>query len=308
MNCRKTKNWTPSYLAPYESWLKTKHWMVLEANQRQQQQNQEDTRTIRIPQITIRTATIAAVILVCAGIGLAILPGQVCEEHDFVQQTNISDTLSLRDLEGIPITENGVAVASSILLTTDSTTLRELLINDRHRLVINRDAILSIDRLAKDEKVGCSIPLRWGELLAEVNHDGNPFEVLAPHGKAVIKGTILDVSATRQETTLIAIEGSVRFESSEGRVDVGAGFQSTLQAHSRPSSPTRCDAQSLLAWATGTESNPVIQASPVDSEYAQFFETPPLRGILKVPLEQKTAILNFFRRQLAVICLTWSIE
>ena len=236
-------------------------------------EKKESPKVFGHTRIAMQVASVAAAFFICLGIGLAFWANKGVHNQETVQQTFIQNQLIVPK---IAITENGLAVSSSGLLTTDGTSMRELLINGRHRLVINRDTILSIDPLVKDEKLGCLIHLRSGQILAEVEHDGNPFEVLAPHGEAVITGTVFDVKVTEQETTLIVADGSVRFESSEGRVDVGAGFQSTSQAHSRPSSPTRCDAKSLLAWANGTETLAPIEKPLLDSDYAQLVETLPL--------------------------------
>ena len=162
-------------------------------------------------------------------------------------------------------------------ITTSGHRFKRLRINENRQIVLNRHTALSIEPLKSNHLIGCVINLKAGRIQAHVEPDGNPFEVLTPHGKAVITGTVFDVSVTQQETTLIVAEGSVRFESSQGRVDVRAGFQSTLQAQSRPSTPTRCDAESLLAWANGAESNPAIERPQVYSEYANFAEMLPLQ-------------------------------
>ena len=162
-------------------------------------------------------------------------------------------------------------------ITTSGNTFKRLRINENRQIVLNHHTALSIEPFKSNHLIGCVINLKAGRIQGHVEPDGNPFEVLTPQGKAVITGTIFDVSVTNKETTLIVADGSVRFESSEGSVDVGAGFQSTLQAQSRPSSPTRCDAKSLLAWANGNETHPAIEKSLVDSEYTQIVETLPLQ-------------------------------
>jgi hypothetical protein len=148
-------------------------------------------------------------------------------------------------------------VAVGELITTRAD-LKELLINDMHRLVLNQHTSISIETLRADSRIGCLIRLGEGELFAEVRHDGHPFVVEMPHGKATITGTAFDIKATPSESVLVVVEGTVRFESAAGSVQVPAGRRSTIiaagnvlagQAGTRPSTPASCDAAVLTTWA-----------------------------------------------------------
>ncbi|MHC4166560.1 MAG: FecR domain-containing protein [Planctomycetota bacterium] len=133
---------------------------------------------------------------------------------------------------------------------TSNDKLKTLIINGKHQMIMNAGTVLSIEPISASTQLGCLVKLTAGEIYAHVEHDGNPFEVQAPHGKAVITGTVFDVSVTDDETTLVVAEGSVRFESDLGTVDVLANQKSQLRAQFKPTEPLACNANQLIAWSS----------------------------------------------------------
>ncbi len=245
--------------------------LIDNANRKKQQQDQGTASTIRLSRVALRVAAIAAMIVLLAWVGSLV-------KNNPKGRSAAQRGPTPNQYVGLPLTisENGVAFPSSTLLTTSSTHVRELWINNRHRLVVHQETVLSIEPLAQEEVSGCAIHLRSGQILAEVEHDGGRFEVYTPHGKAIVTGTVLDVTATHQETTLVVVEGSVRFESSEGKVNVGAGHKSVLRAQAAPTAPSACHVESLVAWARRGETPPPIAPSAVDADFARFVEGLPL--------------------------------
>jgi len=136
--------------------------------------------------------------------------------------------------------------------------LKTLVINEKHRIVLNSDTTVSLEPQAQNNRVGCLVKLTSGRIYAHVEHDGNPFVVSTAHGRAVITGTTFDIKATDRSTTLVVADGSVKFESEKGVVEVAAGQVSKIIANSAPTSPVSCNTTELTAWvpmaqATGYE-------------------------------------------------------
>ncbi|MBW7989231.1 MAG: hypothetical protein FVQ84_04335 [Planctomycetes bacterium] len=131
--------------------------------------------------------------------------------------------------------------------------MKILIINDKHRMVINVNTTLTVDPLVDGSRLGCLVKLASGEILAHVEHDGNPFVVSTAHGKAVITGTIFDIKTTDFSTTLVVAEGTVQFESEKGFVKITAGQISMIVAQSAPTKPISCDTAELTAWITDHE-------------------------------------------------------
>ncbi|MBN2588793.1 MAG: FecR domain-containing protein, partial [Sedimentisphaerales bacterium] len=152
--------------------------------------------------------------------------------------------------------------------------LKTLIINDKHRLIMNENTTLSIKPISENEHIGCVINLVSGQIYAHVEHDGNPFVVETAYGKAVITGTTFDIKAMDTDTTLIVAEGTVQFTSQIGLVEVSAGYKSEIIAKSSPTTPSICDAEQLTAWATGYELKTALakMESIVDSDISDLFD------------------------------------
>ncbi len=287
MNCQEVKNLISDYLAPHESWIEPAARKALEAHLAQcdscwevyeeshqavefflkhcdisgyiptqthlNDQNGEIRRTPKFswaPQTTARVASTAAVILICLGIGWAWLSNNNSHNHEIVQRIRSQNQAVIPE---IVVTENGEVISALISISTGEG-MRELLINNRHRLAINQKTRLSISPLLENRKQGCLISLHTGQILAEVSHDGKPFEVHTANSRSVITGTTFDVKVQGQSTTLIVSEGTVRFESDKGSREVMADQRSMVIAGDFPSIPESCRADQLMSWTEGRKS------------------------------------------------------
>jgi hypothetical protein len=152
------------------------------------------------------------------------------------------------------LSEGGrISLPASEEISTSADELKTLIINGQHRLMMNANSALLVEPLEQDARLGCMVRLSSGEIFARVEHDGNPFIVNTPQGRAVITGTIFDVKATDTRTTLVVSEGTVRFESENGLVRVKSGQISQIAAQSAPTEPAPCNATELTAWARSHE-------------------------------------------------------
>ena len=146
--------------------------------------------------------------------------------------------------------------------------VKELWINDKHRLVLKAHTSLSIVPLRAESRLGCLVRLGPGEIFAEVEHDGNPFAVQTDHGTATITGTVFDLLAGVEESRLAVVEGAVRWESDKGAVDVLAGQNSRILPDTAPTQPIVCDLSARIAWAKQV----APQARPVASSLSPAHE------------------------------------
>jgi hypothetical protein len=156
-----------------------------------------------------------------------------------------------------------VKPAGNIAINTDQAIiadkeLKTLLINDKHRMVMNTGTVLTIEPTVEQSNIGCLVKLDSGQIYTHVEHDSGPFIVSTAHGKAVITGTTFDVKAIKDSTTLVVIEGMVSFESEEGIVNVAGGQKSEIVGQSAPSIPLSCNIDELTAWATGYKPNTAL--------------------------------------------------
>ena len=149
-------------------------------------------------------------------------------------------------------------IAPGEQVATAAGQLKTLLINGRHRLVMNSETTIRFEPLIQEARIGCAVELTTGEIFANVRHDGNPFEAATAHGRTIITGTAFDLAATDTVTTLVVAEGSVRLESDQGAVDVGPGRMSQVARRSAPTEPALCDSAGLTAWASGPETEAAL--------------------------------------------------
>lgn len=196
-----------------------------------------------------RLAWKASAIAACVAIGIAIgftlskTPERPAPQQ--VAAAPISDVkIELLLDDGSAVVPVGIEVRTSI------DELKTLVINDKHRVVLNSDTALTIQSLIENGYLGCLVKLSFGEIFAHVNRAGNPFVVGTAHGKAVITGTILDVKVTDNSTKLVVTEGTVQFGSGKGAVEVTVGQMPEIVAQLAPTEPILCNAAELTAWAT----------------------------------------------------------
>ncbi len=195
----------------------------------------------------------------CFVIGISVwltLSNSKTLEKPIMQQLTVAPAPSMK-IELLSDTGN-IAVPAGTQIKTTATELKTLIINGKHRMVLNSDTALSIDPLLNNERAGCMVKLASGEIFAYVEHNGNPFVVSTTHGKAIITGTTFDVKVTDTITTLVVSEGTVQFESEQGTVEVAPGQISEIVAQSAPTRPVSCDTTELTAWVTGYEIKTVL--------------------------------------------------
>jgi hypothetical protein len=213
--------------------------------------------------LRLRWATGVAACLAIAVLGwwvvlnLGVLPGK--PDH--------SAALPGEDMRlVIELASAGGRIAPGATIQTSAGETKSVVLNNRHQVVLNAGTELSIEPLAEMGRAGCLVNLVLGEVYVHVEHDGNPFVVQTAHSRAIITGTTFDVKATDTGTTLVVAEGSVRFESEGGAVQVIAGQRSMITATSAPpSTPTACDAIALTVWTkSGQDRTQVAQDVSAD--------------------------------------------
>ncbi|UCG49091.1 MAG: FecR domain-containing protein [Phycisphaerales bacterium] len=138
-------------------------------------------------------------------------------------------------------------IARGTPIKTGAGELRTLVINGKHRLMLNSDSVVEID-VCPNRLGGCMVQLTSGEVFARVEHDGTPFIVRTIHGRAVITGTAFDMQVTDTATTLAILAGTVEFESDKGSVEVAAGQLLRIIDGLAPSKPVSCDIATLMSW------------------------------------------------------------
>jgi hypothetical protein len=148
---------------------------------------------------------------------------------------------------------NGGHIAPGTDIQTTDGEIKSLVLNGKHRITMNAGTRLSIQSFLEADRAGCLVSLTLGEVNVHVENDGHPFIVQTAHGRAVVTGTTFDVKATNACTTLVVVEGSVRFESEKDFVEVASGQISKIIEHSTPTNPVLCNATELTAWAADYE-------------------------------------------------------
>ena len=171
------------------------------------------------------------------------------------QQVALASKPSVR-IELISKNGNILIPANRQIVTNDE--LKTLIINGKHRLMMNTNTVLAVEPLVEHSNIGCQVKLASGQIYTHVQHDGNPFIVETSNAKSVITGTTFDVKATEDSTTLAVSEGTVQFESENGIVNVTAGQKSKILGQSAPSIPLSCNTAELTAWATGYKPGPAL--------------------------------------------------
>jgi hypothetical protein len=158
-----------------------------------------------------------------------------------------------------------IAVAIDQEIVSDNE-IKTLLINNKHQMIMNLGTSLYIEPLAANAQLGCLVKLTAGEIYTYVEHNGNPFIVDTDNGRAVITGTTFDIKATKDSTTLVVTEGTVRFESESGVVKVASGQTSEIVGQSTPSIPLSCSTAELTAWATGYKAGPALAKTELNPD------------------------------------------
>ncbi len=159
-----------------------------------------------------------------------------------------------------------VIIAPGEQVRTAAGRIETLIVDRKHRIVMNSDTVLSIGqpvglpprlptRVGAEgmDHAGCSVRLTAGEILVHVEHDGKTFAVDTAHGNAVVMGTSFDVRVTDDSMRLVVVEGNVLLKSEKTGVHVTAGQTSQVFGRSVPTQPVSCNCAELTAWAAGHE-------------------------------------------------------
>ncbi|UCE50724.1 MAG: FecR domain-containing protein [Phycisphaerales bacterium] len=284
MRCRKARELISLYLAPDDSWLSPNDRQALEAHMAVCEPCHRDYRESREVigvlqkcwQVSEDTAALlekghrqgrhggsarvvkphgffrrVAVWAVAACLVIAALGGWAALHRGaLLPEPGRSVALTGEGLPLVITLADGGHITPGAVIQTSAREIGNLVLNGRHRVVMNAGTRLSIRSLFEADQAGCLMSLALGEVYVHVEHDGHPFIVETAHGKAVITGTTFDVKATDVGTTLVVVEGSVRFESTAGVVQVTAGQWSEIAGSlALPSMPAPCDSVALTAWA-----------------------------------------------------------
>lgn len=168
------------------------------------------------------------------------------------------------------LSENGSILISAKQQITSGNELKTLVINGKHRIVLNTNTVLAVESLVENNNIGCLIKLDSGRIYTHVEHDGNPFTVATAYGEAVITGTTFDIKATDSGTTLVVSEGMVQFESENGVVYVATGQTSEIIGQSAPSIPLSCNTAEITAWATDYKHRPALAQAKSNTELLEL--------------------------------------
>jgi hypothetical protein len=156
------------------------------------------------------------------------------------------------------LSKNGNILIPAKQQIVSNNKLKTLVLNGKHRLIMNANTVLTIEPSVQHSNIGCQVKLVSGQIYTHVQHDGNPFIVDTAHGQATITGTTFDIEAAEDGTILVVSEGTVQFESEEGAINVTAGQISKIVGQSAPSIPLFCNTAELTAWATGYKPGPAL--------------------------------------------------
>lgn len=222
----------------------------IEAQERQEKQS-------KFRRLFVRVSAVAA----CLAIGIfAWITFSIHSTPENVhkpisQQVALAPKPSVK-IELVSKNDNTIIPANQQIASTDE--LKILVINGKHRMMMNTNTILTVKPFVESSNIGCVVKLVSGQIYTHVQHDGNPFLVDTVCGRALITGTAFDVTATNTSTTLVVSEGTVQFESEEDTVKVAAGQISRIVGQSAPSIPLSCNTAELTAWATGYKPEPLL--------------------------------------------------
>jgi ferric-dicitrate binding protein FerR (iron transport regulator) len=205
-----------------------------------------------------RVAAVAACLAICVFARMAFL---IHSKLQFTRESTPRQVAAITEpTVKVCLLSNGrrIVLPAGTEVRTAQNQTKTLVINNRHRMVMNENSALSIEPLVQGTLTGCVAELASGEIFTRVEHDGNPFIVSTSHGVVVITGTGFDVKATAGSTTVVVAEGSVKFGSEAGTVKVAAGQMSRIAGHSAPTEPAFCNAAELTAWARGPQTKTAL--------------------------------------------------
>lgn len=135
-------------------------------------------------------------------------------------------------------------------------------------------------RMEQTEAGDVAVTIERGEAYFEVRKRTAAFVVKGPHADAIVVGTVFTVRAKKTDTTLLVVEGQVRFKNAKGEVTVEKDQKSVATTASRPSTPVRTDVGAEVAWTTRGD----IAKEPPRDPYIEFVAgtNPKLPGLVIV--------------------------
>jgi hypothetical protein len=229
-------------------------WQCIEAELDRFEAQKRKEKAVKIYRIVTRISAAAA----CVAIGIL---GWLMISDSRTPEKPIHPQIASAPASSIKIqllSDDGEVLIPAGQQIVSSDSLKTLIINDKHRLIMNTNTTLAIRLFNHDEQAGYIVYLASGQIYAHVEHNSSPFIVNTAHGRAVITGTTFDVMATNADTTLVVVEGRVKFESKWGSTQVTTGQISKIAPNSAPTNPVSCKALKLTAWATAYELKPVL--------------------------------------------------
>jgi ferric-dicitrate binding protein FerR (iron transport regulator) len=229
-------------------------WQCIEAKLDRFEAQETREKTGKIYRILTRISAAAA----CVAIGIF---GWLMLSDSWTPEKPVHPQVASASASSVKIhlllDDGGILIPAGQQIASEDS-LKTLIINDKHRLIMNAGTTLSISSFNQEKRNGCMVNMASGQIYAHVEHDSGPFIVSTTHGRATITGTTFDLTATGAGTTLVVVDGSIKFESRNGIARVTTGQVSKITPNSAPTSPVSCKTAELTAWATAYELEPVL--------------------------------------------------
>lgn len=240
-------------------------WKCIEAKLDEFEAQGRKEKRARFHRLLIRVSAVAACLVIgvftCMVFSIyskqKIAPELVSDQAAFIPKQFVKIELLSKD---------GNILIPAIKQIASNDEIKVLVINGKHFMTMNINTVLAVEPLVEQNNIGCLVKLHTGRIFAHAQHDGNPFIVDTIHGKAVITGTTFDIEVKEDNTTLVVSEGTVKFESENGVVEISAGQKAEIVRQSAPTSPTSCNASELMAWVTGYIPGSILAQTKSDAD------------------------------------------
>lgn len=244
-------------------------WRRIEARLDELKTQERQEKQVKFRRVLVRVSAVAAclVVGVLTWVTFSVYSKQKIVPEPIPHKAALAPKPSVK-IELVSGNGSTLIPANQQIASRDE--FKTLIINGKHRMMMNTNTILTVKPLEENSRLGCVVKLASGQIYTHVQHDGNPFVVDTACGRVVITGTTFDIKATDDSTTLVVHEGTVRFESDEGVVDVRAGQTSEIVGQSAPSSPILCNVAELTAWATGYNAKPELVENKSRSDIVEL--------------------------------------
>lgn len=138
-------------------------------------------------------------------------------------------------------------VAREEVLATDERWKAAFSINEEARVWMKEGTTLRVEQTEAGDVL---VVVDKGEAYFEVDKRSKAFVVRAPHADAIVVGTKFGVKIRKTDSTLLVLEGQVKFKNPKGEVTVAEGQKSTATSTARPTTPSRIDVAAEVAWTS----------------------------------------------------------